>query len=70
MASTPINETAGLSYHANRQVDWSIVVIIFAGILTILTLITIFVIIPNYIKPQIQKAVNDQFQNAIGNISG
>ncbi|MGA2130234.1 MAG: hypothetical protein ABSG05_01295 [Candidatus Pacearchaeota archaeon] len=70
MASTPINEVAGLSYYANREVDWSLVVIIFAGILTIIVLVTIFFIIPHYVQPYIQKTVNDGFENAIGNISG
>ena len=69
MAEKGINEYAGLSYEASRDVDWSVVVMIFAGILTIIVLVTVFFIIPHYVQPYVQKAVNNGFQSAMGNIS-
>ncbi len=65
MASAPINEVAGLSYHAKKEVDWSIVVIIFAGILVLIVLITVFFIIPHYV----QKVIDNQVQSTINNFS-
>ena len=47
------------------QVNWGMVIIIFAGILTIIVLVTIFFVIPEYVRGYL----NESVQGRIGNLS-
>jgi len=46
-------------------INWKVVVLVFAGILTIIVLVTVFFIIPKYAEDYLNKRV----QNSIKNIS-
>lgn len=62
----PVNQYANVSSRAERGIDWAMITLIFGGILFIITLITIFFVIPHYAEQYIAQKV----QESLGNLTG
>ena len=62
----PTNSYLDPSMQHESAINWSIIILIFAGILTIIVLITVFFVIPNYAE----KFLEDRVQDGINNLPG